>query len=174
VKSSSKDRPTLKTATVLKQLVSALEAVGFKWKKAYYPKSYGLTIVLNDETEVTLFPGVRKHSGSVVIDPVIALYNTKLKARILSSGWDCEPRVCHAHLGLLDTWDHLCVNNDDELEQAIRQVVRTIIDVGLPIMREYDSVEKVRQLFRDEITRTKRHRVAVLFEKEKLQIMEDH
>jgi hypothetical protein len=166
---SSKDRPSLKVATAKKRLIPALEAVGFKSAKARK-----LIIILNDETEVFLYPNVRRRWGSVFLDAVIGVENLKLQARLLRSGWEGSTRVCHAYLGMLDSWGRLYVNNDEELEQAVHTVVRSVLEVGLPIMREYDSIDKVRKLFQDDIARKKRVPVAVLFAKEKLERMEEH
>jgi len=178
---SSKERPTLKVATAAKRLVTALEAIGFKSVKARSPK---LVVNLNDETEVFLHPGVRRRWGSVVIDPVIGVDNLELKARLLRSGgfWTTQPgqppksppTVCHAYLGMLDSWGRLYVDNEEELEQAVQTVIRSVLEVGLPIMREYDSFDKVRKLFQDDIANKKEVRVAVLFAREKLEGMEEH
>jgi hypothetical protein len=133
-----------------------------------------MVMQLNDETEVTLYPGVQRRLGSVLIDPVIVLYNTKLSARLLHSGWKDSLRVCHVYLSMLSSWNRFYVNDDSELEQAIHQVVRSIVEVGLPTMREYDSFGKVRKLFEDDLTRKKRVPVAVLFAEEKLKRMQEH
>jgi hypothetical protein len=170
VEEGSKGRPTLKVAAAAQRLVAALEAIGFKSVRANPPK---LSMNLNDETEVILHPGVGRRWGSVLIDPIIVLYNTKLQARLLRSGWEGDPRVCHGYLGMLDSWGRLYVNNDGELEQAVHQVVRSVI-VGLTIMREYDSLDRVRKLFQDDIANKNRAPVAVLFAKEKLERMEEH
>jgi hypothetical protein len=171
VEANSKDRPTLKVATAAKRLVTALEAIGFKSVNARPRK---LVMKLNDETEVFLYPGVRRRWGSVVVDPIIGVNNRKLQARLLRSGWEGEPRVCHVFLGMLDSWRSLYIENDEELEQAVQQVVRSVTEVGLPIMREYDSLDKVRKLFQDDIAHKKRVPVAVLFAKEKLERLEEH
>jgi hypothetical protein len=181
VEPSSKDRSALKVTAATKRLVTALEAIGFKSVKGRTPT---LVMNLNDETEVILRPGVRRRSGSVLVDPVIAVNNTKLQARLLRSGgfWTTQPgrpqksppTVCHAYLGMLDSWGRLYVNNEEELEQAVHTVVRSVLEVGLPVMREYDSLDKARKLFQDGIARKKRPPVAVLFAREKLEGMEEH
>jgi hypothetical protein len=170
-KASTKDRLSLKVATAAKRLVPALEAIGFKSVRA---RPRRLIINLNDETEVFLYPDVRRRWGSVFLDAVIGVENLKLQARLLRSGWEGSTLVCHAYLGMLDSWGRLYVNNDEELEQAVHTVVRSVLEIGLPVMREYDSLDKVRKLFQDDIARKKRVPVAVLFAKEKLERMEEH
>lgn len=170
-KPSAEDRLSLKVATAAKRLVLALEAIGFKSVKAHPRK---LIMTLNDETEVFLYPDVRRRWGSVFLDAVIGVNNLKLDARLLRSGWEGSTRVCHAYLGMLDSWGRLYVNNDEELEQAVHTLVRSVLEVGLPIMREYNSLDKVRKLFQDAIARKKRVPVAVLFARGKLDRMEEH
>jgi hypothetical protein len=170
VKESSKDRPTLKVETAEKRLVPALEAIGFRSVKA---RPRALVVNVNDETEVFLYPGVGRRWGSVVIDPIIGVDNLRLKARLLHSGWEGDPRVCHVFLGMAASWRSLYVQNEEELEHAVQQVVHSAIEMGLPLMRQYDSLDKVRKLFQDCVAH-KQVPVAVLFAKEKLERMQEH
>jgi len=166
-----KSTAKLKVATAVKRLVATLETIGFKSIKARTPT---MVMNLNDETEVTLYPGVQRHAGSVLIDPVIVLYNTKLNARLLRSGWKDSSRVCHFYLSMMCSWNRLYVNDEAELDEAVHLVAGSVVDVGLPIISEYDSFDKVRKLFEDDIAHKKRVPVAVLFAKEKLERMREH
>jgi hypothetical protein len=170
----SEIRPPLKVAAIEKRLAAALETIGFKPVK---PRARDVVVMnLNDESEVTIYLGAWRRYGGVLIDPVMVLHNARLSARLLHSGWKKnELRVCHFYLCMICPWNSILVKDDAELESAIQTVVQSVIEVGLPIMREYDSYDKVRKLFEDEIAhKKKRFPVAVLFEEKKLRAMTEH
>jgi hypothetical protein len=77
-------------------------------------------------------------------------------------------------LGLLASWGQFYVRTEPELDHGASQVVKAVIEVGLPIMGAYDTLGKVRQLFRDDLAGTKRVRVAALFAQEKLRVIDSH
>jgi hypothetical protein len=68
----------------------------------------------------------------------------------------------------------LYVQTEQELDAAVPQVVKAVVEIGLPIMSVYDTLDKVRQLFREELARTNRVKVAVLFPEDKLRLIEAH
>jgi hypothetical protein len=87
-KARTEDRLSLKVPTAAKRLVLALEAIGFKSVKA---RPGELIITLNNETQVFLYPDVRRRWGSVFLDAVIGINNLKLEARLQGSGWESPP-----------------------------------------------------------------------------------
>lgn len=163
----------LTVATVAARLTSELEGLGFVRVKA---KTLKLVKKINDETEIFIYPGASRHRGEVFVDPIIGVENVILRARLLSldDSLKNSTRVCHALLGMLDTWGHFYVKTEDELEYVASRVAKSVVEVGLPIMSEFDSLEKVRKLLHDEVNGTNRSRVAVLFEKQKLRVIETH
>ena len=163
----------LTVATVAARLTSELERLGFVRVKA---KTLKLVKKINDETEIFIHPGASRHRGEVFVDPIIGVENTILRARLLSldDSLKNSTRVCHALLGMLDTWGHFYVKTEDELEYVASRMARSVVEVGLPIMSEFDTLDKVRKLFHDEVDGTNRSRVVVLFEKQKLRAIETH
>jgi hypothetical protein len=66
------------------------------------------------------------------------------------------------------------VQTEDELHKA-GAIIRTTVHIGLPRMRDFDTLDKVKALLRDPWSPgLKRPPVAVLFEKEKLAALQDH
>jgi hypothetical protein len=139
-------------------------------------RSLRLIRKINDRTEVFVHPGVRKRGADILVDPVIGVENTILCGRLLAF----DPRregstsVCHAYLGLLASWGQFYVRTEQDLDDAASQVVKAVVEIGLPIMSAYDTLDKVRRLFREDLARTKRVKVAVLFADEKLRLIEAH
>jgi hypothetical protein len=194
VKSDIGKSHRLTASVVARRLRAELEALGFVLTKEQPSaaaqrmmselKSHGvvppaarplkLVRKINDQSEVFIYPGVQKKGASILIDPVIGLENTILRERALAMGWDGSTRVCHAHLGLKASWDRFYVQTEQELDAATTQVVKAVVEIGLPMMSAYDTLDKVRQLFRDELDRTKQVRVAVLFAEQKLKLIEAH
>ncbi len=186
----------LTVSVVARRLTSELESLGFVLTKEgpsaaarrmtsqreslglVLPKTRYLKLVkkINDQTEVFVHPGVQKRGADILVDPVIGVENTILRERLLAMDqrWEGSTRVCHAHLGLKASWDHLYVRTEQELDGAASQVVKAVVEIGLPMMSAYDTLDKARQLFRDDLDRTKPVRVAVLFAKEKLKLIEAH
>jgi len=155
------------------RLTSELAALGFVVTKA---RPLRLVRKINDETEVFVYPGVRKRGTDILVDPVIGVENTILRERLLAF----DPRrkgatrVCHAYLGLLASWGRFYVRTELELDDAASQVAKAVVEIGLPIMSAYDTLDKVRELFREDLARTNRVKVAVLFAQEKLRLIEVH
>jgi hypothetical protein len=158
----------LTVAAVAHRLTSEMELLGFAPIKA---KSLKLVKMINDDTGVFLHPGVMRTGADVRVDPVIGIDNVTLRERLLAldrQRWRGSASVCHAYLGILASWSRFYLRTGDQLDYAAAQIVKSVIDIGLPIMSEFDSLDKVRQLFHDELTGTKRAKVVVLFAKEKL------
>jgi len=158
------------------RLVSELKTVGFTLARG---RPLMLINKINDETEVFLYPGVFRRGIYVRIDPVIGVDNVRLRERLLASDakrWGNEGgRVCHVYLGLLDSWGTINLKTEDELDKAVGAIIRTTVDIGLPRMRDFDTLDKVNALLRDPWSPAlKRPKVAVLFEKEKLAVLQDH
>jgi hypothetical protein len=80
----------------------------------------------------------------------------------------------HRIPGAIDVMGPFYLQTSAELDRAAARLVRTVIEVGLPIMREFDTLDKARRLFRDELAHTKRAKVRVLFAAEKLARIERH
>jgi hypothetical protein len=75
----------------------------------------------------------------------------------------------------LDSWGRIYLQTEDELDKAVGAIIRTTVHIGLPRMRDFDTLDKVRALFRDPWSPgVKRPPVAVLFEKEKLAALQNH
>ena len=164
----------LSVAVVERRLTSELEPLGFVLAKS---RSLKLVKAINDDTEVFLYPGVMRSGADVRIDPVIGVDNVTLRERLLAADrqrWRGSYSVCHVYLGILASWSRFFVGTSGELDRAVAEIVKSVIEVGLPIMSEFDTLEKVKRLFRDELARTKVAKVVVLFTKEKLAQIETH
>jgi hypothetical protein len=163
----------LTVSIVAHRLRSELEALGFAVARGRHLR---LVKKINDQTEVFIYPGVRKRGADILVDPVIGVENIVLREAILASDPRLEPstRVCHAYLGLLSSWGRFYVRTEQELVDAASQVVKAVVEIGLLIMSAYDTLEKVRRLFREELARTNRVKVAVLFAEDKLKLIEAH
>jgi hypothetical protein len=138
-----------------------------------------LSYKINDETEAFLYPGVARDRGCVRIDPVIGVDNVRLRERLLAldaKRWgNGAARVCHLYLGLLDSWGTIYLKSADDLDKAVGAIVRTTVDTGLPRMGDFDTLDKVKALLRDPWSPAlKRPKVAVLFEGQKLAVLQDH
>ncbi len=158
------------------RLVSELKRVGFAGAER---RPTRLVYKINDETEVFLYPGAARDRRCVRIDPVIGVDNVRLRERLLAldaKRWgNGAARVCHVYLGLLDSWSTIYVKTEDELDKAVAAIIKTTVDIGLPTMRDFDTLDKVKALLRDPWSPAlKRPKVAVLFEKEKLAVLQDH
>ncbi len=164
----------LTVAAVARRLTSELEPLGLvpvKWRPLKLVKA------INDDTEVFLYPGAMRDGADVRVDPVIGLDNVTLRERLLAADrkrWKGSYSVCHAGLGILASWNRFFVCTSAELDSAAAQIVKSVIEVGLPIVSEFNSLDKVRRLFRDELANTKQAKVVVLFAKEKLAQIERH
>lgn len=166
----------LTVKVVQDRLVSELESVGFALARR---RSLKLMNKINDETEVFLHPGVCRDGLYVRIDPVIGVENVRLRERLLAldaKRWGKgAARVGHVYLVLLDWWNTIYVKTEDELDKAVGAIIMTTVDIGLPRMRDFDTLDKVKALLRDPRSPAlKRPRLAVLFEKEKLAVLQDH
>ena len=60
-----------------------------------------------------------------------------------------------------------------ELDEAVRLVATSVLEVGLPMMSQYDLLEKIRMLFEDKVD-ARKVGVAVLFAEKKLGLLRDH
>jgi hypothetical protein len=168
------DKPhRLTVSAVSYRLTSELEALGFVVTKV---RSLRLVKKINDQTEVFIHPGVRKRGTDILVDPVIGVENTILRERLLAFDprRKGSTRVCHAYLGLLASWGRFYVQTEQQLDDAACQVVKAVVEIGLPIMSAYDTLDKVRELLREDLARTNRVKVAVLFAREKLRLIEAH
>jgi hypothetical protein len=52
-------------------------------------------------------------------------------------------------LGVLDTWSVIYLRAEDEVDKAVGAIIRTTVDIGLPRMRDFDILDKVKALLRD-------------------------
>ena len=135
---------------------------------------------INDETEAFLYPGIQRDGLYVRVSPVIGVDNVRLRERLVAldaKRWGRgKARVCHLYLGLLDPWGiAIYLKTEDELDKAVGAIIRTTVDIGLPRMRDFDTLDKVKALLRDPWSPAlKQPKVAVLFEKEKLAVLQDH
>jgi hypothetical protein len=166
----------LTVKVVQDRLVSELQAVGFALTRG---RPLKLINNINNETEVFLYPGVFRRGLYVRIDPVIGVDNVRLRERLLAldaKRWGKgAARVCHVYLGLLDSWGTINLKTEDELHKAVGTIIRTTVDIGLPRMRDFDTLDKVKALLRDPWSPAlKRPKVAVLFENQKLAVLQDH
>jgi hypothetical protein len=165
----------LSVTGVAERLVSAMKAIQFT---PVAGRPLKLIRKPNEETEIFLYPGVRRRGRGIRIDPIIGVENVTLRERLLAvdaNHWQGHTRVCHAYLGLLDSWGEIHLNASSELNGAVERVVKSVLEVGLPRMREFDSLEKVKIFLKDPWAPTvSQPRTAVLFEKEKLSVLQDH
>jgi hypothetical protein len=164
----------LTVATVERRLVSELEPLGFVPAKGRVLK---LLKAINDDTEIFLYPGAMRSGAVVRVDPVMGVDNVTLRRMLLGADrqrWKGSYSVCHAYLGILASWGNFYLRTSAELDRAVAQTVKSVIEIGLPVMSEFDSLDKVRRLFRDEIARTKKAKVVVLFAEQKLAQIERH
>jgi hypothetical protein len=110
---------------------------------------------------------------------VIGVDNVRLRERLLAldaKRWGKgKARVCHVYLGLLHSWDTIYLKSGDELDNAVGAIIRTTVEMGLPRRRDFDTLDKVKALLRDPWSQDlKRPKIAVLFENEKLAVLQDH
>jgi hypothetical protein len=161
----------LTVAEIRNRVATELQAaLGFELEKRPRLK---LTKRINPETEVFFYPGASKKRGELRLDPVIGVENLVLRERLRSNGWKGGgTAVCHAYLGMLDSWGHLVVHSEAELDKVATRVVRSVKEVGLPIMMNFDSLDKVVELYEDTLAHhVNKWQVAVLFAKEKLAVL---
>jgi hypothetical protein len=160
---------TTTASEVDRQLAVMLRELGFEKTRSRPPK---FTKRLNSDTEIFVFPGVFKHKGHIVIDPIIGVDNLTLRERLLDAHGPLKSanRVCHAPLGLLDSWNKIHVYDGDEISEVVAQVGKSLVKTGIPLMSKFDSLMKVRQLFLDSLENNKRD-VVVLFAREKLELL---
>jgi hypothetical protein len=162
----------LTVAIVIARLIPELNKLGFVRVK---DRSVKLVKKLNDETELVLYPGVSRRGGGVRMDPLIGVENLILREMMrMNEKFRGQTRVCHAYLGIFDSWGHISVRTSDELSGAIETIAESVQRVGIPLMSAYDTLDKVRMLLRDHIACTKQVPVAVLFAQEKLRLIEPH
>ena len=166
--------PKLTVRAVERRLISELRSLGFvrvKWSCLKLVKA------VNADTEVFLYPSAIRVGAEVLIDPFMGVDNVTLRERLFAEDrerWQGLCIVCHAVLAVLASWDRLFVHTNAGLDRAAAKVVRTVIEIGLPLMREFDTLDKVKRLFQDEIAGTKKARVAVVYAEEKLAQIERH
>ena len=164
---STKEPPS----AAAQRMVSELKSHGVALPTA---RSLKLVRKINEQSEVFIYPGVRKKGAGILVDPVIGLENTILRERLVAIGWDGSTSVCHVYLGLKASWGQFPVQTEPELDRAASEFIKAVVEVGLPMMREFDTLDKVRQLFRNDLDATKQVNVAVLFAEEKLKVIEGH
>ncbi len=154
---------------VVARLMDELKTIGFSVARARQPK---LVRKINDQTIVFLYPGVSRDGSRIRVDPVIGVVNGYLRDRLLASDgkrWNGKASVCHAYLGILAGWSVLYLDNMNQLDGAAAVVARSVIEIGLPRMCEFDTLDKVIDLLRDpRAPHFAQPRVAVVFQKEKL------
>jgi hypothetical protein len=163
----------LTVSAVANRLTFELESLGFVLTNAHPLR---LAKSINDQSEVFVYPGVRKEGADIRIDPVIGVENTILRQRLLAidKRWEGSTRVCHMYLGLKAGWNRFFVRTEQELDNAAYQIVRAVVEIGLPMMSAYDTLDKAKQLFRDDLDHSEGAAVAVLFPKDKLRLIETH
>ncbi|WP_035639067.1 hypothetical protein [Bradyrhizobium sp. ORS 375] len=154
-----------------RRLISELNLLGFDLAERRPTK---MVKKINDLTEIFIFTGVGKKRAEVVVNPIIGVENVLLRERLQSSelGRKHATRVCHAYLGLLASWDQLFLSSREELDGAMSKIVKSVVDVGLPTMREFDSVGAVKLLLQQQIVGANTTKLAVLFAEEKLRAIE--
>jgi hypothetical protein len=161
----------LTVAAIRDRVVTELQAaVGFELKR----KRPSLRLIkrINPETEVFFHPGVSKKRAELRLDPVIGIENFVLRERLLSTGWKGSTSACHAYLGMVDSWGHLVVRTEADLDTVARRIVKSVEEVGLPIMMNFDSSNKVAALCEETLAHhVNKWHVAVIFAKEKLALL---
>lgn len=165
----------LTITAVSERLVRELGGIGFSLVQARQPK---LAININDQTKVFLYPGVSRDGARIRVDPVIGVINVHLRDRLLASDpkrWRGKTRVCHAYLGILASWNVLYLETTDQLDGAVDTIVESVTGIGLPRMSAFDTLDKVKDLLRDpRAPHFPQPRVAVLFQKDKLAVLQEH
>lgn len=163
--------------SLVKNIERAIEAklihIGFVRTPA---KDLKLVKKINDETEIFLFPGVTAAGERVRIDPVIGVDNVKLRSRMRATNepWRNTHSVCHVYLGLLGDWNRFYVTDSSEIEVIANAIAETTVEIALPLLEQFDSLEKVCALFRADINRTGTQNLSVGFAREKLALMADN
>jgi hypothetical protein len=157
----------LTVAEVRDRLASEVETIGFVRTTS---RPLRLIKDINRETEVFLYPGVYRHRTRIRIDPTIGVENGILRDRLLALNvqkWRGCTRVCHLCL------DTIYLGTEDGLDEAAATFRKDVTELGLPMMREFDTLDRVKELLRDPWAPAV-PRVAVLFEREKLAVLQDH
>lgn len=156
-------------AAVSARLQGEFERLGFRVSGR---RPLKLVLPLNDETEVFAYPGVNRSGMDVLIDPVLGVDNVRLRERMRRSErpWR-DPRVCHAYLGMLDTWGRFLVRTESDMEAAVRRVMESVVNVGIPALQGFDSLDSVAALLEAKIRNQGPIGIAVLFPEEKLDLL---
>jgi hypothetical protein len=163
MRASSKD---LKAITI-RELTARLEKAGFVRCLGQVPK---MSVQLNEESFLFIFPGVQIKQGVVIVDPVVGITNTKLESALSHEAgpWGNDYRVCHIYLGSVSGWGQLAITNELQIPQAVEQISQSLQKTAFPILKKYDSTDGVCRLFRDDAKGITPSGVAVLFAAQKL------
>ncbi|MGX4805327.1 hypothetical protein [Bradyrhizobium guangdongense] len=172
----SPHEPQELTVSIAEQrLTNELQALGFIARTDQGKRQLKMVKNLNSQTEIFIYPGVRRRGSDVLIDPVMGVENVSLRERLLAldQRWEGSTRVCHVYLGLKASWGRFYIRTDTDLNDAASKVVKAIVEIGVPLLSAYDTLDKVRKLFQDELEGRKVD-VAVLFAEEKLAVIGVH
>lgn len=80
-------------------------------------------------------------------------------------------RVCHVYLGMLDTWGRFRIRTVSDMEAAVRRVMESVVNIGIPALQGFDSLDSVAALLEAKIRNQGPIGIAVLFPEEKLDLL---
>jgi len=138
------------TPTAIKKLLAEkFAAVGFT------PTWNGRRRIVrpvNPETEAFIYLDVRRRSRRIVIDAMVGIDSVPLRTVLARTGGDVgRSRVCFVLVGFKAGWGELVIRDDasrEELEPWFDRIVDDALNIALPLVLRYDSLEKACQLFR--------------------------
>lgn len=72
---------------------------------------------------------------------------------------------------MLNTWGRLRVQTESDMEAAVRRIMESVVNVGIPALQGFDSLRSVAALFEAKIRNQGPTGIAVLFPEEKLDLL---
>jgi hypothetical protein len=148
-----------------------LAQLGFA-RRPRLPSSFRLPC---NEGEFIFFPGVTQDQEGLVVDPVLAIEQKDVRQALERNPgpWQKTHAVCHAHLGMLDTWTRLRVSSAFEVGSVVDVCTRSL-QKFLPVLAPLTTREGAVHLFKQDICHSAPQGLAILFAEEKLELLGVH
>ena len=167
----SKERQALE-----KEVATALFAAGFSKIDKYKFKK-----VINSETWMFVYPGIRSGRSYLQIHPVVGIENLTLTTRLKALDKTQDARVCHILMGSIDGvisfWGgtfSLYAAKGDTTARMVQLFIDALERFALPKLAVYDSKEKVAELFKLYIASHTNVDVVISDAQEKLMLLTSH
>lgn len=107
----------------------------------------------NPETDIFVFPNVERGRDGVFVDPIMGVYNGRLRQRAEVAGKHhlADYRVCTMSLCLRMEPGYILIPSSSNIADACELVVRVVNEIGMPLLAQYDSLPRIRQLLLDDL-----------------------